>query len=132
MKNRIIIAASFILLGLLIILAPIVLFPVCESEKKMACYYTKEAEIGIGILIAALGVVYFFLKNKSARLGIAIAEFFSAGLVLLYPLKLTGLCKMSDMACRVKTLPALIVLAIVLVAISLGDLFFLAKSETNE
>ena len=132
MKNRIIIAASFILLGLLIILAPIVLFPVCESEKKMACYYTKEAEIGIGILIAALGVVYFFLKNKSARLGIAIAEFFSAGLVLLYPLKLTGLCKMSDMACRVKTLPALIVLAVLLLAVALGDLFFLGKGEKNE
>ena len=132
MKNRVVFALAFILLGLLIILAPTVLFPVCESEKKMACYYTKEAEIGIGILIAALGVVYFFLKNKSARLGIAIAEFFSAGQVLLYPLKLTGLCKMSDMACRVKTLPALIVLAIVLVAVSLGDLFFLVKSETNE
>lgn len=132
MKNRIVFALAFILLGLLVILAPTVLFPVCESEKKMACYYTKEAEIGIGILIAALGVVYFFLKNKSARLGIAVAEFFSAGLVLLYPLKLTGLCKMSDMACRVKTLPALIVLAVLLLAVALGDLFFLGKGEKNE
>ena len=132
MKNRIVFALAFILLGLLVILAPTVLFPVCESEKKMACYYTKEAEIGIGILIAALGVVYFFLKNKSARLGIAIAEFFSALPVILYPLKLTGLCKMSDMACRVKTLPALIVVTILLGAVALGDIFFLARNEKTQ
>ena len=132
MKNRTIFAIAFILLGLFVILAPSVLFPICESEKKMACFYTKQAEIGLGVFISALGVVYFFLKNKNIRLGIAIAEFFISGLVLAYPLKLTGLCKMSDMACRVKTLPALIVVSILLILVSLVDIFFLAKSEQSE
>ena len=45
MKNRTIFAAAFVLLGLLVILAPTVLFPVCESEMKMACFFTKKAEI---------------------------------------------------------------------------------------
>ena len=132
MKNRTVFAAAFVLIGLLVILAPTVLFAVCESEKKMACYYTGKAVIGIGILIVALGVVYFFLKNKGTRLGIAIAEFFTSGLVLAFPLKLTGLCKMSDMACRVKTLPALIVVSILLVIVSLIDIFFLAKGVKSE
>ncbi len=132
MKNRTIFAAAFVLLGLFVILAPTVLFAVCESEKKMACYYTRQAEIGIGALIVALGVVYFFLKNKGTRLGIAIAEFFTSGLVLAFPLKLTGLCKMTDMACRVKTLPALLIASILLIVVSLIDILFLAKGEKSE
>ena len=132
MKNRTIFAIAFVLLGIFTLLAPTVLLPVCESEKKMACYYTAHAEIGIGILIAVLGVVYFFLKKESTRLGIAIAEFFTSGLVLAFPLKLTGLCKMSDMACRVKTYPALIVAVILLIVVSIIDIFFLARSEKQE
>ena len=132
MKNRIIIAAAFILLGLLVILAPTVLFPVCESEMKMACFFTKKAEIGVGLVIAALGVIYFFLKNKDIRLGISIAQFLNAGLVLAFPAKLTGLCKMSDMACRVKTYPALIVLSVLLALTAAVNIVFLIKSESEK
>ena len=132
MKNRIIIAAAFILLGLLVILAPTVLFPVCESDMKMACFFTKKAEIGVGLVIAALGVIYFFLKNKDIRLGISIAQFLNAGLVLAFPAKLTGLCKMSDMACRVKTYPALIVLSVLLALTAAVNIVFLIKSESEK
>ncbi|MBO4747714.1 MAG: DUF4418 family protein [Clostridiales bacterium] len=129
MKNRIIFAAAFVLLGLLVILAPTVIFPVCESEMKMACFFTKKAEIGVGLLIAAIGVVSFFLKNKDIRIGLSIAQFLNAALVLALPLKLTGLCKKSDMACRVKTLPALIVLSVLLAIVAASEIFILAKSE---
>ncbi|MBR5418567.1 MAG: DUF4418 family protein [Clostridiales bacterium] len=129
MKNRIIIAAAFVLLGLLIVLAPTVLFPVCESEMKMACFFTKKAEIGAGLLVASLGVIYFFLKNRDIRIGISIAELLNAALVIALPVKLTGLCKMSEMDCRVKTYPALIVLSVLLAVVSLADIFFLSKRE---
>ena len=132
MKNRILFAAAFILLGLLVILAPTVLFPVCESEMKMACFFTKKAEIGAGLVITALGVIYFFLKNKDIRLGISIAQFLNAGLVLAFPAKLTGLCKMSDMACRVKTYPALIVLSVLLALTAAANIVFLIKSESEK
>lgn len=132
MKNRIIFAAAFILLGLLVILAPTVLFPVCESEMKMACFFTKKAEIGAGLVIAALGVIYFFLKNKDIRLGISIAQFLNAGLVLAFPAKLTGLCKMSDRACRGKTYPALIVLSVLLALTAAVNIVFLIKSESEK
>ena len=132
MKNRILFAAAFILLGLLVILAPTMLFPVCESEMKMACFFTKKTEIGVGLVIAALGVIYFFLKNKDIRLGISIAQFLNAGLVLAFPAKLTGLCKMSDMACRVKTYPALIVLSVLLALTAAVNIVFLIKSESEK
>ena len=132
MKNRILFAAAFILLGLLVILAPTMLFPVCESEMKMACFFTKKTEIGVGLVIAALGVIYVFLKNKDIRLGISIAQFLNAGLVLAFPAKLTGLCKMSDMACRVKTYPALIVLSVLLALTAAVNIVFLIKSESEK
>ena len=129
MKNRIILAASFVLLGLLVILIPTVILPVCESEMKMACFFTKKAEIGVGAVIAALGVVYVFLKNKDIRVGISIAQIGNAILALALPLKLTGLCKMSDMACRVKTLPGLGVVSVLLGVVALGNSLFLIRSE---
>ena len=132
MKNRIIFAAAFVLLGLLVILAPTVLFPVCESDMKMACFFTKKAEIGVGLVITAIGVIYFFLKNKDIRLGISIAQFLNAGLVLAFPAKLTGHCKMSDMACRVKTYPALIVLSVLLALTAAANIVFLIKSESEK
>ena len=133
MKNRITIALLFILTGLLIALAPTVLFKVCSTEKmKMACYYTRGAEIGLGILIAALGAVYFFFENKGTRIGISIAQFLNAVLVLAYPLKLIGLCKNSEMDCRVKTLPALIVLAVILGGAAAANVIYLAKFGKTE
>lgn len=130
MKNRTIFAIVFVLLGLLIILSPTVLFPVCGAhEMKMSCFYTKQAEIGVGAVVTALGVIYFLLKNKDIRIGLSIAQILNAALVLALPLKLTGLCKMSEMSCRVKTLPALIVLSVLLGVVALADIFFLSKSE---
>ena len=115
MKNRIIIAALFFISGLLVIFAPTVLFPVCSAEKmKMACYYTSKAEIGLGSLIGVLGIVFFFFKDKG---------------VLLYPLALTGLCGKEDMDCRVGTLPALIVLSVVLGVTAIVNIIFFAKSK---
>ena len=80
----------------------------------MACFYTAKAEIGVGAVILILGIVTLALSDRKARLGISIAQFLNAILVLALPLKLTGICKMSDMACRAKTLPALIVISVIL------------------
>ena len=128
MKNKLITALLFILSGLLVILIPTVILPICQSEMKMACYFTKQAEIGVGAVILALGVLTAF-SSKKTRLGISYAQLLNGILVLALPLKLTGLCKMSDMACRVKTLPELIVLSVLLALTAAADIFFLLKSE---
>lgn len=130
--NRIITSLLYILGGLLVILTPTVLFPICQSEMKMACYFTKQAEIGVGALILALGIVSVLFADKKARLGISIAQFFNGVLVLLLPLKLTGLCKMSDMACRAKTLPALIVISVLILVLAGANSAFLLVTGKND
>lgn len=133
MKNRISISILFILSGLLVVLIPTVLFPVCSAEKmKMACYFTKKAEIGLGIVIAAIGALYFFFKNEGVRLGLSLTQILLSALVLLYPTKLIGICKSTEMACRVKTLPALIVVTVLLGVVSIGNSLYLAVFKKPE
>ncbi len=135
MKNRIGFSIGYILLGTLLILIPTVIFPVCVSEKKMACFYTARAEIGVGTVIILLGLAYIFFKSAEIRAGIALSIAINSILIVLLPLKLTGLCKMSDMACRIGTLPALIVITIIIAAVSLGNFVYnliSSKSKNNE
>ena len=88
MKNRVIVSTIYILIGILICLIPTYLYPVCNGEMKMACYYTKQAEIGLGILITLLGIVFIAAKNENIRIGISISQLLVALLVFLYPIKL--------------------------------------------
>jgi hypothetical protein len=133
MKNRIITALLFIINGLLISLIPTKLFPVCSSEKmKMACFYTEKAEVGLGIIVAVLGVVVLLSANKYIRVGISLSQIAIASLVLLYPLKLIGLCKMETMSCVAKTKPALIVAGTLLIFISVVNVIYLLGSKNGE
>ena len=130
MKNRIIVSIIYIVLGILLALVPTVLFPTCDAtEMKMACYYTKQAEVGLGVLVAVLGVVALLSKNASVRSGLSLAILGIAVLVVVYPLYLTGLCKMSDMMCRLRTLPALILISVVIGVVAIINFLYLGKGK---
>ena len=135
MKNRISLSITYVVLGVLLTLIPTVIFPVCVSEKKMSCFYTGRAEVGLGLLIIILGIAYILFKSSELRAGISISVLGISALVALFPLKITGLCKMSDMACRIGTLPGLVVISIIIAAVSLVNfifLIFLKKDKSNE
>lgn len=130
MKNRVIVSIIYIVLGILLALVPTVLFPTCDAtEMKMACYYTKQAEVGLGVLVAVLGIVALLSKNVDVRRGLSIAVLGIAGLVVAYPLYLTGLCKMSDMMCRLRTLPALILISVVIGVVAIINFLYLGKGK---
>lgn len=130
MKNRVIVSIIYIVLGILVALVPTVLFPTCDAtEMKMACYYTKQAEVGLGVLVAVLGIVALLSKNADVRRGLSIAVLGIAGLVVAYPLYLTGLCKMSDMMCRLRTLPALILISVVIGVVAIINFLYLGKGK---
>lgn len=86
-----IVSVLYIFLGIVLVLIPTKIFPVCDSEKmKMACYYTKQAEIGLGLLVTLLGIISTVFKNSNVRLGISLSQLGAAILVFLYPIKLIG------------------------------------------
>ena len=117
MKIRIVPGAVIAALGLLIALGPTFLFKVCEpmaDGKFMKCHWAAQAEIGVGALIAALGIALVVFAAPKIRLGLMIGVFFSGVLALLIPHALIGGCGMDSMACRKTAFPAITVVGIVL------------------
>jgi hypothetical protein len=116
MKIRIIGGSAAIVLGLLIAVGPQFLFKVCEAMDGnfMKCHWSAQAEIGVGALIAALGLVSLFFASPKTRLGIIIGIFLSSILALLIPHILIGGCAMDSMPCRKVAFPAITVIGILL------------------
>jgi uncharacterized membrane protein len=85
MKKTIILSSVVILIGLLIALGPQFLFKVCgHSEESMPhCHCSAQAEIGMGLLIVALGVCMLVFTDPKTHLGLII-EFFMGYKITVY------------------------------------------------
>ena len=126
MKNKVAVSILFVVLGILILLAPTVIFPVCPADMKMHCQYTKQAEIGIGILIAVLGIVAFFFSEE-IRAGISLAVAGIGILEIAIPTKLIGVCGSNMMTCHSATRPLLVVLGVLTIIVSVANSVYLLK-----
>jgi len=117
MKKRII-GFIFTALGLLLALGPQFLFKVCErthmDEMPMKCYWSAQAEIGIGAVIAALGIALIVFTCARIRLGLVIGILLSGINALLIPYVLIGGCTMHTMPCRKIAFPAITVISLLL------------------
>jgi hypothetical protein len=131
MKNRIISGGAALVLGLLIALGPQYLFKVCPvvGNVFMKCHWSARAEIGVGALIAALGIALVFFANSKIRLGLTIGIFLSGVLALLIPHALIGGCSMHSMACRKIAFPAITVMSILLLVGSALYTFCLSRKK---
>ena len=130
MKNRIISGLSAIIMGLLIALGPQFLFKLCEpmaNGRWMKCHWTGQAEIGVGLLIVALGVMLLLLSSEEVRLGLSLSLTFTGGLGLAFPHALIGGCEMARMPCRAVTFPALTVTSVLVIVIFAINSFYLYR-----
>jgi xanthine/uracil permease len=120
LKKSIITGSVIAVLGLLISLGPQFLFKVCSGEDTVPkCQWTAQAEIGLGMLIAALGLcLIVFNDEPKTQLGILIGIFFSSIIVLFIPHVLIGGCTMMTMACRRVAFPVITVIAVILLITS--------------
>jgi hypothetical protein len=131
MRNRIYTGSAAILLGLLIALGPQFLFKVCPvGDLAMKCHWTAQAEIGIGVLIAALGAALILFASAETRLGLTIGIFLSGVLALLIPHALIGGCPMHTMQCRKITFPAITVISVLLlIGAAFNAVYLTRKTE---
>ena len=120
MKRSIIFAAVIIALGLLIALGPQFLFKVCAhgEEGFPRCNWSAQAEIGIGLLIAALGACMIVFTDVKTRLGLLIGILLASIIALAVPHTLIGGCGMMSMQCRKVAFPALTIESVVLLVFS--------------
>jgi len=140
MKKAIICGYIVIILGLLIALGSQFLFKVCDPKIMSSeltndgfndsgcngnvvinypiCHWSARAEIGIGFLIAALGICLIVFNDPNIHLGLLIGIFFASIIALAIPHSLIGGCAMMTMQCRKTAFPALTIESVVLLVFS--------------
>ena len=129
MKNKISLSTINVILGILVVLAPTLIFPVCSGDMIMDCMYTSKAEIGIGVVVIVLGLSSFFFSNK-VRAGIAIANATLGALIIAVPTVLIGVCGSNMMTCNMATRPLLIITGgIILVTNFINSIYLLKLGE---
>ena len=126
MKNKLFASLHAIIFGILIAIAPLTFAKPCSTGgmskmskmpkmhmmmQPMACYYTGRAAVGIGLVIAVLGIIALFVK-ENVRIGLNIAVVVNALLMLAVTTFLIGVCKSPMMHCASVMRPTLIVLSV--------------------
>jgi hypothetical protein len=133
MKNRIFGGAATIIVGALTAVGPHTIFKICDQghhEGHSTCFWTGQATIGVGIIIALLGIAYLIFASPQTRAGISLAVAATSVLTFLLANVLIGMDDMASMACRVKTLPALNIISILSFALAVGNTaYLLVKSR---
>jgi len=121
MKKSIIIGAIVIALGFLIALGPQYLFKVCAPHGGTftLCHWTARAELGMGMIIAALGICLIVFNDPKTQIGITIGILLISIMVIGFPYALIGGCKGSEMACRKIAFPALAIEGSILLVYSI-------------
>jgi hypothetical protein len=120
--------ALLALLGIIIILTPWIIFPVCEMEGSyvitstgtklpMTCGWTARAETGIGALIVVAGGLLIARSTRETRQAVGVFTIAMGALVILFPTVLIGMCKVATHPCRMTTLPALEILGVIVIIV---------------
>jgi hypothetical protein len=126
--------ALLVLLGIIIILTPWIIFPVCEMEGSyvvtstgmklpMTCGWSARAESGIGALIVVAGGLLIARSTRETRQAVGVFTIAMGALVILFPTVLIGMCKVATHPCRMTTLPALEILGVIVIIVG-GYLFW--------
>ena len=132
MKNKPTSGIIVIVLGVLVALIPIIIFPVCTNRIElmngktlfMKCHWTAMTELLVGILIVFDGILIIGFNKCETRIALIIMTFLFGLIALLIPTVVIGMCETATMACRVGTEPALIVVSVITMVVGIGNVFF--------
>lgn len=123
-----IVAIVLIISGLVTIFVPS--FYTCEAHGRaiqlhggksipMKCLWTARAEIGMGVLLLAVGIFLFISRTLESRRFLSVLVLILGIFVLLLPTTLIGVCMNPDMPCVAIMRPTLLLIGIVTVALGI-------------
>jgi hypothetical protein len=122
-------AIILIVLGILLVVSPWTIAPVCEVEGMyaqlangktlpMPCGWTARAEVGMGILTILAGLLLTFSQSAETKRVIGLFGVALGVLTILFPLYITKMCALADHPCNLLTKPVLVILGIATIAVS--------------
>jgi hypothetical protein len=124
MKKSQVWALVLVLLGVIVVLIPWYLFPVCgvgryappagTLARMHGCDGTLRAATILGVLAMCTGILPLLVKQRWAVLIAAALAAIIGVLLILFPTAITGVCRIPTMPCVFGTKPALIIAGIVL------------------
>jgi hypothetical protein len=130
-----------LILGILLFLTPSHLFPICGFPLEpgaevgllttMACYKTLRVAQALAGITMALGLTLLLWAQPRVGLFGSMAAAGLGILVILTPLAIAPVCKMPTMPCRLGTLPALVILGILLLAVGGAGTLLLWKRHES-
>ncbi|MFU0534240.1 DUF4418 family protein [Gardnerella pickettii] len=142
MKNKLFASLHAIVFGILIAIAPLTFAKPCSTGgmhkmakmdkmpmmmQPMACYYTSRVAIGIGVVIAILGIIALFVKER-VRAGLNIAVIANSLFMIATTTFLIGVCKSPMMHCASVMRPTLIVLSVLALVFASVSVYLDTKS----
>ena len=101
-----------------------------EAHQHMACYWTAQASLGIGILLVIIGLLALFV-NSQIRTGLNLSAAFIYVLEIAIVTVLIGVCKSEEMSCNVYAMPTLTALSCVGI-LAAGAAIFLDQKNRSE
>ena len=133
-KKNVIFSAVLLALGALIALAPISFAKVCPvGEKVMKCFWTGRVELFLGIGIALISLLRFFVRSNDFAFAADAVTAINAAGVILFPTAIIGLCGNHAMQCNAVTKPTLIVFGtLTLVAVALDFVLRILSKKSNK
>ena len=130
-KKKLVLGAVLLILGALIAIGPQSIFPVCEfnPEKAMKCHWMGKSELGVGAVMAVLGLCSMLSHSAQLSRGLLAAGSLLGILTMLLPTVLIGACMNAHMRCVALTRPALLVLGAAAVLAGALGAWMLRDSE---
>ncbi len=135
MSGRFVTALIVSGLGLLIVLTPWYIFPVCVGMVQtvsgaavhMKCFWAGVAASSAGGVIAAGGLFMGLFRSPGIRAGIALMLVPAGLYVALIPSFIIGVCPGETMPCHIGTLPALLLPSVLAILVGAAGAVGLRK-----
>lgn len=122
MKGKNIVAILIVILGVVMLLIPQFIAPVCPIHDGhiMKCHWMGQAVVGLGALIGLLGLLMLVVKDKKMAAAFSISAALVSGLAIAVSTHLIGGCSHHHMSCQMHTIPVVTIVGGILVVLGLG------------
>lgn len=122
MKGKNIVAILIVILGVVMLLIPQFIAPVCPIHDGhiMKCHWMGQAVIGLGCVVAVLGLLMLISKESKVAAAFSISAALVSGLAIAVSTHLIGGCSHHHMSCQMHTIPAVTIVGGILLVLGLG------------